>query len=311
MKLHYSKILLLFLPLNILVTSYQAHNNNNEPYVTPHHTQTNRSLCECNTQSSNYDKDTCMKSVMQQFVDRNSQRFEEYKERLKEKRQKRKEQRDKNIQKIIEEDKREKSLAEKVEKGCLRCGCALGGGVLPVWGLICGAGYAGWTNYVATTVAKTAMDAGMNVIKETLKTLGVEKLIPEILKGISSIKDFRNVTQFAGIIQKEFVASCRLSPTSMCTSVINGPKPGPEVEPVVTGALNQIVTKAPQAAQAKAVEVATNYASTTSSLSTAITSSVVALLIIVLLLVIIYFILRYRRKKKMKKKLQYIKLLEE
>ncbi|CDO62032.1 rifin, partial [Plasmodium reichenowi] len=168
MKLHCSKILLLFLPLNIL-----AHNTN-KPYITPHHTQTNRSLCECDTQSSNYDKDTGMKSVMQQFVDRTSQRFEEYKERLKDKSQKRKEERDKNIQKIIEKDKMEKSLEQKIEKGCLKCGCALGGGVLPVWGLVCGAGYAGWSQYVATTYAKAATEAGIEK--------GIEVGLAQVLK---------------------------------------------------------------------------------------------------------------------------------
>ncbi|ETW20264.1 hypothetical protein PFFVO_00888 [Plasmodium falciparum Vietnam Oak-Knoll (FVO)] len=126
MKLHCSKILLFLLPLNILVTSYHVHSKN-KPSITSHHTQTNRSLCECDTQSSNYDKDTGMKSVMQQFVDRSSQRFEEYEERMKEKRRKCKEQRDKNVQEIIEKDKREKSLEEKMEKGCLMCGCGLGG----------------------------------------------------------------------------------------------------------------------------------------------------------------------------------------
>nr|SPJ13294.1 rifin PIR protein,putative [Plasmodium sp. DRC-Itaito] len=87
---------------------------------------------------------------------------------MQEKRQKYKEQRDKNIQEIIEKDKMEKSLAEKVEKGCLMCGCGLGGGVLPVWGLISGLWYATLSQYVSTTVAKAATDAGVKAAIEGL-----------------------------------------------------------------------------------------------------------------------------------------------
>ncbi|WP_228715144.1 hypothetical protein, partial [Klebsiella pneumoniae] len=68
-----------------------------------------------------------MKSVKENFNRQTSQRFEEYEERMREKRQKCKEQCDKDIQQIILKDKIEKSLEEKVEKGCLRCGCGLGG----------------------------------------------------------------------------------------------------------------------------------------------------------------------------------------
>ncbi|SPJ09173.1 rifin PIR protein,putative [Plasmodium sp. DRC-Itaito] len=322
MKLHCSKIYLLFLELNILVTSYQVYSKN-KPSITSHHTPiyTSRVLSECDTQSSNYNKDTGMKSVMQQFDDRTSQRFQEYDERLQEKRQKRKEERDKNIQKIIEEDKKEKSLTEKIEKGCLKCGCGLGGGVLPVWGLICGAGYAGWTNYVATTVAEAAMDAGMNVIKETLKTLGVEKLIPEILKGISSIDDFSKVANFSNLIETELRATCAATSSSagaiqpgvteICRNVMNETTGGTIAKSYVSGALKQIAGKAPQAAKTTEGIEAAKYTSTTSSLTTGIPASIIAIIIIVLIMVIIYLILRYRRKKKMKKKLQYIKLLEE
>ncbi|KYN92983.1 rifin, partial [Plasmodium reichenowi] len=86
-----------------------------------------RLLSEKDMQSSSYDNDADIKSVMQQFDDHTSQRFEEYEERMKDKRQKHKEKRDKNIEQIIKKDKMDKSLAEKVEIGCLRCGCGLGG----------------------------------------------------------------------------------------------------------------------------------------------------------------------------------------
>ncbi|ETW39110.1 hypothetical protein PFTANZ_00172 [Plasmodium falciparum Tanzania (2000708)] len=125
MKLHYSKILLFLLPLNILLTLHQVHSKN-KPYMTQRLTQTNRSLCESDTESSIYDNDEEINSVKEIFERQMSQRFEEYEERMITQRQKRKEQRDKNIQKIIHKDKMEKNVEEKIEKGCLMCGCGLG-----------------------------------------------------------------------------------------------------------------------------------------------------------------------------------------
>ncbi|EWC76598.1 hypothetical protein C923_02741 [Plasmodium falciparum UGT5.1] len=127
MKLHYSKILLFVLPLNILLTLYHVHNKN-KPYITQHTpTTTSRLLSECNINTPIYDKDADMKSVKENFDRQTSQRFDEYEERMQEKRKKRKEQCDKDIQEIILKDNMEKSLAEKVEKVCLRCGFGLGG----------------------------------------------------------------------------------------------------------------------------------------------------------------------------------------
>ncbi|EUR54406.1 hypothetical protein PFBG_06071, partial [Plasmodium falciparum 7G8] len=166
MKLHYTKILLFFFPLYILVASYHVYSKN-KPSITSHHTQTNRSLCECDTQSSNYDKDTGMKSVMQQFVDRTSQRFEEYQERMKEKRQKRKEERDKNVQEIILKDKIEKSLLEKVEKGCLKCGCGLGVVATGV-GIIGPVAVKVWTNAAVVAAAEKGIEEGIKVAIEKL-----------------------------------------------------------------------------------------------------------------------------------------------
>ncbi|SOV84197.1 rifin PIR protein, putative [Plasmodium reichenowi] len=85
MKLHYSNILLFAFLLNILVTLYQVHNNN-EPYVTTRHTaiSTSRVLSEDDTQSSIYDNDADMKSVKEHFDRQTSQRLREYDERLQE-----------------------------------------------------------------------------------------------------------------------------------------------------------------------------------------------------------------------------------
>ncbi|KYN93012.1 rifin, partial [Plasmodium reichenowi] len=108
MKVHYINILLFALPLNILV------NNHKKPSITPHHTQTNRSLCECELYMPNYDNDPQMKSVMQQFEDRASQRFHEYDERIQTTRQKCKDRCDKEVQKIILKDKLEKQMEQQL-----------------------------------------------------------------------------------------------------------------------------------------------------------------------------------------------------
>ncbi|SOV78684.1 rifin PIR protein, putative [Plasmodium reichenowi] len=337
MKVHYINILLFTVPLNILVNTYKK-----KPSITSH-TQTNRSLCECEMYMQNYDNDPQMKRVMQQFEDRASQRFEEYNERLQTKRMECKNRCDKEIEKIILKDKLEKqmeqqlttletkintddiptcicekSLADKTEKFCLNCGKTMGG-FAPGYCLVSVLWYAAWTNYVPIAVAKAAMDAGMEVVRFGLKTLGAEKLIPVICKKISSINDFNKVTTFAEIIQTQFEASCRLSSTGaikplgtdICTNVINGPTGGPAAQKVVSKALELIVDKAPGTAKAAERIEAAKYASTSSSLTTGITASILAIEVIVLIMMIIYWILRYRRKKKMKKKLQYIKLLEE
>ncbi|EUR72125.1 hypothetical protein PFBG_02749 [Plasmodium falciparum 7G8] len=51
------------------------------------------------------------------------------------------------------------------------------GAIAPWWGLVCGTGYAGWSHYVATTVAEAATNAG---IKAGLK-VGLVK-VTEIAK---------------------------------------------------------------------------------------------------------------------------------
>ncbi|CDO61957.1 rifin [Plasmodium reichenowi] len=158
MKVHYINILLFALPLNILVNSAPKYPS----IITPHHTQTNRSLCECEWYvPANYDNDPQMKEIMENYNRQTSQRFHEYDDRMLEKRKQCKEQCDKEVQKIILKDKLEKelteklaalqtnistndiptfvcekSVADKVEKGCLRCGGVLGGGVAPSVGLI-------------------------------------------------------------------------------------------------------------------------------------------------------------------------------
>ncbi|CDO61527.1 rifin [Plasmodium reichenowi] len=342
MKLQCSKILLLFLPLNILVY------NNNEPQTTPHHTQTNRSLCECDIQSSNYDNDPQMKKVMNNFNRQTSQRFEEYKERLKDKRQKRKEERDKNVQEIIDKDKMEKSLADKVEKGCLKCGCGLGGVAASV-GLFGGLGiYGSKTAAIAKAVAAAQEAVKDGAMAATIKAAGAEAFKSAIIEGIEKefgvsilgvqrfeslfkSNTYTNVENIARAINTQYNPSSCLTGghdahPSICTWVTENFRaaqkiPGKVastyesikvgVENVVSEAQNAAGVAAQQATK-DAIKASTDAVEFTyAGCQTAIIASVVAILIIALVMIIIYLVLRYRRKKKMNKKAQYTKLLNQ
>ncbi|SOS81787.1 PIR protein, putative [Plasmodium sp.] len=305
MKLHYCKILLFSFPLNILVSSSNAYNKN-KPYIKPHKpTTTSRMLSECSIQTSIYDNDPEMRSVKEIFDRQTSQRFEEYEERMSDRRQKCKEQCDKDIQKIILKDKAQKSLAEKVEKGCLMCACGLGGGVAPVWCLVSGLWYAAWTNYVAGVAAKAATDAG---VKEAIKELGnVFELskVPgvNIPTMVNSTNYFSPNALSEGVQQVNNTLCQNLKDNTFCISVQNPPNVFREVA--------KVAALADEAGKEAAATEAAKYTSTTSIYSTSIIASVVAIVVIVLVMVIIYLILRYRRKKKKNKKLQYTKLLNQ
>ncbi|SPJ08245.1 rifin PIR protein,putative [Plasmodium sp. DRC-Itaito] len=225
MKLHYIKILLFVIPLNILLTSYHAHNKN-KPSITRHHTTTttSRVLSEKDIQSSNYDNDADMKSVKENFNRQTSQRFEEYEERMKDKRQKYKQQRDKNIQKIIEKDKREKSLAEKIEKGCLRCGCGLGGVAASV-GLFGGLGIYGWKSAATAAAIEEAMVEGLAISKGAgdaavievgknaviagiTKEFGVLTLEGQALVSFINPENYTNVANITQAVYKQYQSTC-------------------------------------------------------------------------------------------------------
>ncbi|SPJ09687.1 rifin PIR protein,putative [Plasmodium sp. DRC-Itaito] len=225
MKLHCSKIYLLFLALNILVTSYQVYSKN-KPSITSHHTPiyTSRVLSECDTETSIYDKDEEMKSVKEKFERQTSQRFEEYEERMKVKRQKRKEQRDKNIQKIIHKDKMEKNLAEKIEKGCLRCGCGLGG-VAGSIGLFGGIAINMWKPAAlkiaidkaiaagATKIAEAAeaarILAGKEAIIAGLKKMGILTLDNQLLESYFATTPYNTASVITQAVYNQYVQTCK------------------------------------------------------------------------------------------------------
>ncbi|SOV84170.1 rifin PIR protein, putative [Plasmodium reichenowi] len=369
MNVHYINILLFSFPLNILVNTHKKNTFNT------HHTQTNRSLCECELYAPvNYDNDPEMKSVMDYFERQSSQRFHEYDERMKSTRQKCKEQCDKQIQKIILKDKLEKelmdkfamlqtdiqsdaiptcvcekSLADKVEKGCLRCTQNLGGILAPSSGVLAGIAEGAlsvWKPAALKAAAKYAMKEGLafgkiigeakgkEVIIGALETnLSICKLNGIPLKSFFRLTPYNDVKTIASAIDTEMTASCGEAVTggnqALCrvretlNSVAQRSGTLLDQKAVITKGVNEFVEKAEEAAtlvkNSTTKEVAdiikrqqtSEIAATYMVNQTAIIASIVAIVVIVLIMVIIYLILRYRRKKKMKKKLQYIKLLEE
>ncbi|ETW51948.1 hypothetical protein PFMALIP_00003 [Plasmodium falciparum MaliPS096_E11] len=309
MKDHYINILLFALPLNILVYNQRNH------YITPRHTETNRSLCECELYApANYDSDPEMKRVMQQFEDRTTQRFHEYDERMKTTRQKCKEQCDKEIQKIVLKDKIdkeltekfatlqtdiqsdsiptcvcEKSMADKMEKGCLRCAGVLGGGVAPGVGLLGGIGQLGldvWkaaaikaaARYAASKGAaeglaagKIAGDAhGMKIVTEFLKAYSVDKFCPELFNSIGKTIPYNDVTKISEIILQKKSAMCHagVPGNSICDKIAANfkliPTPSYQAPPTkvaITNVVREHVDKATRSAKALADVEAANVSS--------------------------------------------------
>ncbi|SPJ12404.1 rifin PIR protein,putative [Plasmodium sp. DRC-Itaito] len=319
MKVHYTNMLLFAFLLNILLTSYHEHNKNT-PYIEQHTPiYISRVLSEGDIQSSNYDKNEEMKSVMKQFDDRTSQRLSEYDERMQEKRQKRKEQRDKNVQKIIEKDKMEKSLAEKVEKGCLRCGCGLGGVAASV-GLFGGLGTYGWKSAAVAAATDAGIEAGLKVgldkFTEILtKALSFDRMAtkPTIkVADLMVVGKFNDEVTLYGIfkcINSNMRGQLEAEKHELFFQTVNN-----MVEKTVSGFNESYPTEASEVVTAfdqAYTGIMTKEGSATSTLITGITASVVTIVVIVVILVIIYLILRYRRKKKMNKKSQYTILLNQ
>ncbi|SOV76017.1 rifin PIR protein, putative [Plasmodium reichenowi] len=205
MKVHYINILLFALPLSILVSSPHKH-----PSIT-HHTQANRTLCECELYSpANYDNDPQMKEIIDNFNKQTQQRFHEYDERLQEKRNQCKDKCDKESQKIILKDKLEKqmeqhlttletkintddiptcicekSLAEKVEKGCLQCGYGLGT-VAPTVGLIGSVAVNVWKPKALAAAIAATKKAAASEIAAAAEAAGIKAGKEAVIAGLQS-----------------------------------------------------------------------------------------------------------------------------
>ncbi|SOV84168.1 rifin PIR protein, putative [Plasmodium reichenowi] len=312
MKVHYINILLFAFPLNILV-HYQG-NHKKTIHCTPKTKpiKPHRSLCQCELYTpSNYDNDPQMKSVIENFNKQTQQRFHEYEERIQYKRQKYKDKCDKEIQKIILKDKLEKELtekfatlqtdiqsdaiptcvcektvADKVEKNCLKCTQNLGKIVAPSSGVLAGISEAAlyaWKPKALAAAIESALELnadkiaaaakaagntrGMEIVTEGLKALGVEEL------GINSLESFFtesyhiNIANAARIIAEKHGQICAIKITndgsSKCidigkrigTHYANGLPDGPPATDAVTPKLNAIVTQAEGAVANETINV--------------------------------------------------------
>ncbi|SOV77357.1 rifin PIR protein, putative [Plasmodium reichenowi] len=332
MKVHYINILLFALPLNILVTLYHVNSPHKKPHTTPHHTPTTRFLCECELYApANYESDPQMKEVMDNFNKQTQQRFHEYDQRMKTTRQKCKDKCDKESQKIILKDKMEKeltekfatlhtdittediptcvcekSLADKVEKGCLKCGGILGTAA-PEFGLIGG-------NFVHAAAVKSSVDWGIKIGMETaisdLKVLSaLGRLIGNTkIETFVTSKNYFHKMSIIQFLQKVNIEKCQNGSNanqSFCNFVTrNG----------VTKLVERGASIAEEAQLMGAEAASEKFAQMTNAgaiFSDPVVISAIVVVTIAVILLIIYLILRYRRKKKIKKKVQYIKLLNQ
>ncbi|EWC73413.1 surface antigen [Plasmodium falciparum UGT5.1] len=347
MKLHYTKILLFSLPLNILVSLSYTHSKNKR-HITAHNTPIiiPRVLSECDIHAPIYYNDEDMKSVKENFDRQTSRRFEEYEERMITQRQKFKEKRDKDIQKIILNDKIDKSLVEKVEQGCLKCGCGLGGVAASI-GIIGPIAVNEWTKAATVAAIAAAKEAGAaegasqgaaagaaKVVELVKSTFKIEELCFRTLESIINTNTYTDVTLISGAIQVEYQASSCFSlnsaaPKPIC-SIVHTLGVTPEYvsvqgssRAVIGESVKKFVAQGIKHAEATTLDVATKQTAiyearniaavdaTYASCQNAIIASTVVILVIVLVMLIIYLILRYRRRKKMNKKQQYTKLLNQ
>ncbi|SOS77897.1 rifin [Plasmodium sp. gorilla clade G1] len=354
MKVYYFNIFLFSLALNILLFSPQVNNQRNH-YITFHTSNTKlpkslRSLCECELYGTpSYDKDPEMKAVMQDFDRQTSERFKEYDERMVKNRQKCKEKCDKDIKKIILKDKiekeltetfatldtniatndiptcvLEKSVADKVEKTCLKCGYGIGSNVSLV-GLMSGIGFYTWA-------VKYAGDCGISAGAKAVASETVKVAIELLTDRIPSLEGLLKST-LGAIVTKNMNSPMHLGmalhgavqnactpatpdslvpPPAICgTESIKYYNLYPKVFGIAgeaSEAGKEAGIVAGKAAQAKAWNTAFTWETFFSS---SLGISIIVTVCIVVMLIIIYLILSYRRKMKMKKKLKYIKLLKE
>ncbi|EWC88797.1 hypothetical protein PFNF54_02417 [Plasmodium falciparum NF54] len=307
MKIHYINILLFALPLNILVHNQRNHKKTILHTPKTKSTRTHRSLCECELYAPvNYYSDPQMKEVMDNFNKQTQQRFHEYDERMKTTRQKCKDRCDKDIQKIILKDKIEKelaetfsslhtdiqsdaiptcicekSLADKVEKGCLRCAQNLGG-------LVPGMGLIGGTAVYAAAV-KAATKAGMKEALEGLKSIGgLKLLLQDKFTELVTTRNFQCPNALVGAVQNVINTQC-VGPAAKNQLLCNGYEAQND---------SRIIQKAVDAGRDGAdvyIRTFSDSTTITTFLTDPIVISAIVVISIVVILLIIYLILRYRR----------------
>ncbi|ETW32961.1 hypothetical protein PFTANZ_06320, partial [Plasmodium falciparum Tanzania (2000708)] len=331
----------------IIVSVVVIAHNKNKSYTTIHTPiTTSRVLIECNVYIPNYDNDPDMNSVRENFHKKTEQRFHEYDKRMIKNRQKRKEKCDKDIQKIILKDKMEKSLSEKVEKVCLKCGYGLGGVATSVG--VLGTAVVNVLKTAAIDVAiETALAdgvvkgaakgtaAGINTLIQGIKSeFLMDRLGGKLLATFFDATNYTKETLISQAVHFEYRMTCAPSlgainvDKPMCTALQklglvphNIPQIStPDSIKKVVETMISNATRTAKAAAETATEKVTaagiqsniaEVSATYTSYQIAIIASVVAILVIVLVMVIIFLILRYRRKKKLNEKQQYTKLLNQ
>ncbi|ETW58188.1 hypothetical protein PFMC_05915 [Plasmodium falciparum CAMP/Malaysia] len=334
MRIHYINMFLFSLMFNILLNVHKNHYNTT--LHTPNTTKipTTRLLCECELYAPpNYNNDPEMKQVMDNFHHQTQQRFHEYEQRLIKNRKECKEQCEQNIQKLILKEKVEKelkekfsalqidisthdiptcvcekSVADKTEKFCLKCGYGLGG-ALTSWEIFGYTGIYGWANYAALLAHEAGVKAGIKVVIDMFSTYpGLIRLPGVDLTKMINGSNFNIPMELVNIVKGLSNGLCKAPNSSkqpFCA--FTKMEKGQSLVSFANDASNAGITQASSVQAPKVTFIET----TTANLSYNMIVSGITIFVIVLVMIIIYLILRYRRKKKMKKKLQYIKLLKE
>ncbi|EUR74123.1 hypothetical protein PFBG_01724 [Plasmodium falciparum 7G8] len=333
MRIHYINMFLFSLMFNILLNVHKNHYN--ITLHTPNTTKipTTRLLCECELYApSNYNNDPDMKQVMDNFHRHTEQRFHEYEERMIKNRKECKEQCEQDIQKLILKEKIqkelteklsalqidisthdiptcvcEKSLADKTEKVCLKCGYGLGG-ALTAWEIFGYTGIYGWANYAAVLAHEAGVKAGIKAVIDMFSIIpGLNKFTGFDLTKMINETNFNIPMEIVNVVKDLSNKLCSSSKVKSSFCYFPDMEKGQTLVNFANSASHAGITQASIVQEPKVAFIK----ATTADLSYNMIVSGITILVIVLVMVIIYLILRYRRKKKMKKKLQYIKLLKE
>ncbi|EWC89895.1 hypothetical protein PFNF54_01302 [Plasmodium falciparum NF54] len=211
----------------------------------------------------------------------------------------------------------EKSMADKLEKECLKCAQNLGGIVAPSSGVLVGiaegALYA-WKPTAITAAKKAALaeatdaaiEAGMNAVSLKIEELGTVFKPSEGFVNLSSIVNKLTYNNGDALVE---------SAKNVIGGLYSNGKGGNTIFYNTTihtksgtlyvgnfGDIGRAAHDAKLASETTALTKAKVGAveSTYGGCQTAIIASVVAIIIIALVMIIIYLVLRYRRKKKKK-----------
>ncbi|EWC78509.1 hypothetical protein C923_00829 [Plasmodium falciparum UGT5.1] len=259
-----------------------------------------------------------MKQVMDNFHHQTQQRFHEHEERTIKNREKCKEQCEQDIQKLILKEKIqkelteklsalqidisthdiptcvcEKSLADKTEKFCLKCGYGLGG-ALTSWEIFGYTGIYGWANYAAVLAHEAGVKAGIKVVIDMFSD------IPSLSRftgfDLTKMIDGTNFNVPMEIVKVVKGLSTKLCGSSKINSFCHFPdmNNGKSLLEFANSASNAGIAQASSVQGSKVQFIKT----TVADLSYNMIVSGITILVIVLVMVIIYLILRYRRKKK-------------